>query len=306
MIFGTDAFNYSPLLNFNSEYQGPQQQNEPSFSNTESWVRNAFINHYNTCFGVAFGGPNWTYRIKQVHGIVQRKAPSGNDNEWQWDVKYTWEKSDGSEQGEDCQTFAYKVTGEYSYGSTAPSDCKKYFSSGRASSCLVTGTGWTPLDSGETAADTFLLKSQHACPGQSSSKYHAKLYHNAKTGEWKVEKFPCDPWSSNSIGYEIYTSKEEAESGIQTEWKDVWDKEEAERKAKEEADRLAKEEADRLAKEEADRLAKEEAERKAKEEAEKNKVEPLIAYDNTIQEGNNVVPIAIGAAVLLTVVVLIS
>ena len=31
-------------------------------------------------------------------------------------------------------------------------------------------------------------------------------------------------------------SKEEAESAIQTEWKGVWDKEEAERKAKEEAE----------------------------------------------------------------------
>ena len=80
----------------------------------------------------------------------------------------------------------------------------------------------------------------------------------------------------------------------------------AKKKAREEAERKAKEEAERKAKEEAERKAREEAERKAREEAEKNKVEPLVAYDNTIQEGNNVVPIAIGAAVLLTVVVLIS
>ena len=72
------------------------------------------------------------------------------------------------------------------------------------------------------------------------------------------------------------------------------------------AKKKAREEAERLAKEETERRAREEAERKAREEAEKNKVEPLVAYDNTIQQGNNVVPIAIGAAVLLTVVVLIS
>ena len=72
------------------------------------------------------------------------------------------------------------------------------------------------------------------------------------------------------------------------------------------AKKKAREEAERKAKEEAERKAREEAERKAREEAEKNKVEPLVAYDNTIQQDNNIVPIAIGAAVLLTVVVLIS
>tara|TARA_Y100000996_G_C22555921_1_gene655522 strand:+ start:3769 stop:4476 length:708 start_codon:yes stop_codon:yes gene_type:complete len=72
------------------------------------------------------------------------------------------------------------------------------------------------------------------------------------------------------------------------------------------AKKKAREEAERKAREEAERKAKEEADRKAKEEAEKNKVEPLIAYDNRVQKDNNVVPIAIGAAVLLTVVVLIS
>jgi len=64
--------------------------------------------------------------------------------------------------------------------------------------------------------------------------------------------------------------------------------------------------AKKKAKEEAERKAKEEAERKAKEEAEKNKGEPLVAYQNRVQKDNNIVPIAIGAAALLTVVVLIS
>jgi hypothetical protein len=306
MMFGMDSFNWSPILNFNSETQGPQQQNEPSFSNTESWVKNAFLNHYNNCWGVNFGG----YTIKTIHAISQRATPSPNqdtpnENTYQWDIRYTWLGSDGSE-GEDCQTFFYKTIGVYDYSGDKWEipDCKHYFNNGRAGSCLASGSGFTTLGAGETEADVFVLKTQYACPGQSSSKYHAKLYHNAKTGEWKVEKFPCDPWSSNSIGYEIYTSKEEAESGIQTEWKDVWDKEEAERKAKEEADRLAKEEADRLAKEEAERKAKEEADRKAKEEADKLAQKEPMVY--TTKQETNVIPIAIGAGILLTVIVIMS
>ena len=125
MIFGTDNFNWGPKLIFNNETQGPQQQNEPSFSNTESWVKNAFINHYDTCFGVAFGGADWTYRIKQIWNCSE-EAPSGNDNGGNGMLNTLGKRSDGSEQG-GCQTFAYKVTGEYSYGSTAPSSCKNIF-----------------------------------------------------------------------------------------------------------------------------------------------------------------------------------
>jgi len=306
MMFGMDSFNYGPNLVFNTDTA--QNQNDPSFQNTESWVKNSFINHYDTCFGVVYGGDDWTYKIQQVQGITQRKAPSGNDTEWQWDVKYTWEKSDGSEQGEDCHTFAYKENGEYSYSNTNSSFCNTYFATGRAQSCLVSGTGWTPLVAGDTAADTFLLKTNYACPGQSSTKYHAKLYHNAKTGEWKVEKFPCDPWSSNSIGYQIFSDKKTAEAAINTEWSGIWDDSEYQEKiAIKEVERLAKKKADRLAKKEEDRLAQLEKDRLAQLEKDRLAQLALVSGGVIIQPDNKkLISLIAGGGIILAIVVMIA
>jgi len=288
MIFGMDAFNYSPPINFDSK-----SVNDSSFSNTESWVKNAFKNHYNNCWGVNFGG----YTIKTIHAISQRATPSSNqttpnENTYQWDISYTWLGSDGSE-GEDCQTFYYKTMGNYDYSGdkwNIPA-CKHYFNNGRAGSCLASGSGFTTLDEGETEADVFVLKTTYACPGQSTSKYHAKLYNNAKTGEWKIEKFPCDPWSSNSIGYKIYSDKQTAEADINTQWTDIW--EESKEKGNDDGadDGLAKLEEDRLAKLEEDRLAQ----------------LALLGKGEVMNEvDKNLIPLIVGGGIILAIVVMIA
>jgi len=290
MIFGMNAFNYGPTINFNSE-----SVNESNFSNTENWVKTKFLNYYNNCWGPNFGG----YSIKTVHAISQRAAPSNtqdspNENTYQWDISYTYLNPDGTE-GDDCKTFFYKTTGVYNYTGDKwnTSSCKHYFNLGNWGSCLATGQGFTKLGSGEVAADSWVLSKQYACPRQSTSKYHAKLHYNAKQNKWRVDKYPCDPWQNKIGESKTFDDKESAETYVNTVWRGICDKEEADKKAKEEEEKKKEEE--------------EEGEEEGEEEEEYQQTGNGGNYSYPPQQKNtNLVPLVVGGALLLGLVVIIS
>jgi hypothetical protein len=235
MIFGTDAFNYSPLLNFNSEYQGP------------------------------------------ICPCPQVPSCCDEDGEGISDLD-----NDGVPDGQDADAHNDEISTEGDY--------LKRFDIESTMNGIVVMVKW------DTTTGTYHWKGLPYSFYQDTGKTQASQVKNSSveaSGNGGV-KARVDAGQglnfSNLSPVDAETPTEKIERNYQEQL----------------AKKKAKEEADKLAKEEAERKAKEKAERKAKEKAEKNKVEPLIAYDNRIQKDNNVVPIAIGAAVLLTVVVLIS
>ena len=214
------GFNSYPNL---KRFDATDILNEPNFSNTESWVKNAFRTWYNSCWGPNFGG----YQLKKIENIVQRTAPSPtqsepNENTYQWDIRYIYIEPDGVTEAPWCQTFFYKTTGEYTGYTHSKWDkpsCKHYYSMGHWGNCLAQeGSGFHPLGEGESAADAWVLKKSLACPNKSTNYPITKTYYNAGTNQWKVEIFDCEPYNDIPISTNFYDTEDMANDATSEEW----------------------------------------------------------------------------------------
>ena len=232
MIFGTDAFNYSPLLNFNSEYQGP------------------------------------------ICPCPQVPSCCDEDGEGISDLD-----NDGVPDGQDADAHNDEISTEGDY--------LKRFDIESTMSGIVVMVKW------DATTETYHWKGLPHSFYQDTGKTQASQVKNSSmeaSGNGGV-KARVDAGQglnfSNLSPVDAETPTEKIERNYQ---------EQLAKKAKEEADRLAKEEAERKAKEEADRKAKEEADKLAQK-------EPMVY---TTKQETNVIPIAIGAGILLTVIVIMS
>ena len=143
------------------------------FANLDSWVRGAFTDFFNNCWG-----PNWWNdgrQIQSIEAIVQSQSPdsavsdsNNTEGAYAWDIRF---KTTATGDGTRHQRFYYRPTENWTYSSSTPSGCQSrknmlmgYDNSGPEAIGVPTGT-FTSFDQGHVPTATWELISSSYCIG---------------------------------------------------------------------------------------------------------------------------------------------
>ena len=207
-----------------------------SFSNTKTWVTNAFTSFFNNCWG-----PNWWTdgrQIDEVEAIVQTQVPETQVTDtnitggsYAWHIRFTDTAGDLRHQ-----VFYFNPTTEFAYGSGAASGCQTrknflmgYDDSGPQAVGVADGA-FIPLVGDDTGSSSWELQTTSSCIGNVTitknqcGKWYlqqvmgpgchvAPVYtkqHSCNSG-WKVGDDTVEVWkkklgssSEGQAGYKIY------------------------------------------------------------------------------------------------------
>jgi|TARA_A100000164_G_scaffold57294_1_gene45925 hypothetical protein len=142
-----------------------------SFSNTKTWVTNAFTSFFNNCWG-----PNWWTdgrQIDDVEAIVQTQTPQTQVTDtnitggsYAWHIRFTDTEGDLRHQ-----VFYFNPTTEFAFGSSAASGCQTrknflmgYDNSGPQAIGVADGA-FIPLAGGDTGSSSWELQNTSYCIG---------------------------------------------------------------------------------------------------------------------------------------------
>ncbi len=143
-----------------------------TFANTETWVKGAFRDFFNNCWG-----PNWWSdgrQIQSIEAIVQSQSPdsevsdsNNTEGAYAWDIRFT---TTASGDGTRHQRFYYRPTEDWTYN-TSISGCQNrqnmlmgYDNSGPEAVGVPTGT-FTTFDQGYVPTATWELQTTSYCIG---------------------------------------------------------------------------------------------------------------------------------------------
>ncbi|MAY90094.1 MAG: hypothetical protein CMN00_02790 [Rickettsiales bacterium] len=142
-----------------------------SFSNTKTWVTNAFTSFFNNCWG-----PNWWTdgrQIDEVEAIVQTQTPQTQVTDtnitgcsYAWHIRFTDTEGDLRHQ-----VFYFNPTTEFAFGSSAASGCQTrknflmgYDNSGPQAIGVADGA-FIPLAGSDTGSSSWELQNTSYCIG---------------------------------------------------------------------------------------------------------------------------------------------
>ena len=158
-----------------------------SFSNTKTWVTNAFTSFFNNCWGPNF----WTdgRQIDEVEAIVQTQTPQTQVTDtnitggsYAWHIRFTDTEGDLRHQ-----VFYFNPTTPFNFGSGAASGCQTrknflmgYDNSGPEAVGVADGA-FIPLVGDDTGSSSWELQATSSCIGNVTAT-------SRQCGKWYLEQ----------------------------------------------------------------------------------------------------------------------